>query len=171
MRSLIAAGAAILLVGGCGGSSTNGTGDGGSSSGGSSSSSGAGSGGSSSSSGAGSSSSSGGGSCPMVSGTYLFHWTYVSGGTLCQTGTPADKTSVVDEDAGIAVGDGCTTTVTGCTYNVTCTPDAGTDQITETITINSDGSITGSATASFSITLAGTTMTLSCAYSMTSTKQ
>jgi hypothetical protein len=107
----------------------------------------------------------------MVSGTYLFHWTYVSGGSLCQTATPADKTSVADQDAGIDMGNGCTTTVTGCTYNVTCTPDAGTGQITETITINSDGSITGSATLSFSIVLAGTTMTLSCAYGMTGTKQ
>ena len=107
----------------------------------------------------------------MVSGTYLFHWTYVSGGPLCQTATPADKTSVADQDAGIEMGNGCATTVTGCTYDVTCTPDAGTGQLTETITLNSDGSITGSATTSFSITLAGTTMTLSCTYSMTGTKQ
>ena len=204
MRSVIAAGVAALLIAGCGGSSSsNGAGDGGSSgssggagssgssssssSGGSSggsgasssSSSGSSSGGSSGSSGASSSGGGSSGSCStMVSGTYLFHWTYVSGGTACMAYTPADKTSVVDQDAGVSQAGAdagtCTGTQTGCTYTETCASpvgDAGSFAESETVMINGDGSITGTVMISLSASIAGTPVMVACTFDLTSTKQ
>ncbi len=82
------------------------------------------------------------GSCQAsVSGAYLFHSTYVSGGSLCQEVTPPDETTVLNLDAGLlppGIDAGvCSVMLTGCTYTGTCQSDGGAESFSATI--QSDG--------------------------------
>ncbi len=90
--------------------------------------------------------------------------------------TPADKTSTVDQDAGATQGADagtCITTQTGCTYTATCDSqsDAGAFRESETVMINSDGTISGSVMISYDFSIAGAMTTVSCTFDLTATKQ
>jgi hypothetical protein len=145
MGNIVPALAIALSVASCGGSSTNG-GDGGP-----------------------------GGSCNIAPGNYAIHWAYISGGSQCQQSTPADTVSA--SDGGISGGGdagGCPLVQNGCTYSASCNialGDAGSEQFSETITINSDGTITGTLSYTYAITFGGMSTMGSCAYSLRAAKQ
>jgi hypothetical protein len=88
--------------------------------------------------------------------------------------TPMDKTSVASQGAGLGGGDGgafvCPLTQTNCTVSAACDlplGDAGSNHISETATINADGSISGTVSYSFSIM----GVMIACAFDFTATKQ
>jgi hypothetical protein len=114
------------------------------------------------------------GSCQAsVSGAYLFHSTYVSGGSLCQEVTPPDETTVLNLDAGLlppGIDAGvCSVMLTGCTYTGTCQSDGGAESFSATI--QSDGSISGTYTGTTSLSVAGLILPISCTFDLAGTKQ
>jgi hypothetical protein len=135
-----------------------------------SSSGGSNSGGPSSSSGGGS----GGGSCTEPSGTYTIAWTLVSGGELCAL-YQADfgKTTTFGGDAGtvdVDSGSACSPTINGCSFSVNCPislGDAGAGQVSESGTVQSDGTITGTVT----ISVDEAALMVSCTFNFTDTPQ
>jgi hypothetical protein len=70
---------------------------------------------------------------------------------------------------------GCRATRTGCTLSATCDEalggDAGSLRISETATINGDGSLTASVTVAYMYSYGGTTESATCTYSGTGTKE
>jgi hypothetical protein len=110
--------------------------------------------------------------CPAAGSVYTFHWTYVSGGTLCEQEVPPDSTN--DIDAGLATDAGCPATISGCNYSQTCPltlGDADTGQLTENVTVAADGSLSGTLLVTGSVFVGGATLMESCVYSLAGTKQ
>lgn len=92
--------------------------------------------------------------------------------------TPMDVTTIESSDGGSLFGrgdaGGCQQTISGCTYSEVCLSqlgDAGSSEGSGIITINADGSITGSEKAVVSFSQAGISIMENCTWNIIGTKQ